>query len=348
MTASATGEERRRGGGLLAVSRANEWWEYKLVPIFAAFYATGLMLRVPLWTLWPAAFSLVAALAAGAVYVSVINDITDRADDAAGGKTNRMAGRTKAQAALLVAVPVLVGLAFCYLWLGNPLLLAAYLGAWTAFSLYSLPPFRLKKRGFAGVIADASGAHLFPTLVASLLVFAHSGKPLDLPWLAAAALWAAAYGLRGNLWHQLSDLEADRAAGIATFAQRRGQAASANLARYAIFPVEAAALAALLWQMRHPLPVLLLLFYFLLVRRRMVWWEMKAVLITPRPRYLILLQDYYDVFLPLAILAASALTYSADWAVVAIHLLVFPNRLREVARDTWRLRNPSSRRVSGP
>ena len=31
----------------LTVSRGREWWEYKLAPIFAAFYATALTLRVP-------------------------------------------------------------------------------------------------------------------------------------------------------------------------------------------------------------------------------------------------------------------------------------------------------------
>jgi 1,4-dihydroxy-2-naphthoate octaprenyltransferase len=345
MEGSAIGKAQRLVDRIAAVSRAGEWWEYKLVPILAIFYGTALMLRVPIWTLWPAALTLLAALVPGAAYVSIINDIADRRDDEAAGKRNRMAGRSRAQAAALVTIPILAGLAFAYAWRGNAPLCAAYLGAWAAFTLYSLPPFRLKARGVLGVFADASGAHLFPSLVAALLVFAAADAGADPLWLAAVGLWAGAYGLRGILLHQLADLDNDRAAAVSTFAHRRGRKAVADLARYVVFPVEAAAIAALLWQMQHPLAPLLLLLYALLARRRVVWWRMEAVLVQPRGRYLLILQDYYDVFLPLALLTASALRHPADAAVIAIHLLLFPNRLRLVLKEAWRLRTHASAHV---
>ena len=122
-------------GPLLAVSRGREWWEYKLVPIFAIFYATAFHLDVPISSLWPAALALLAAILPGALYVSVVNDLTDRAEDEAAGKPNRMAGRPAWQAVLLVAVPVAIGLGFAFLWRDDPALLIAYLAAWAAFSL---------------------------------------------------------------------------------------------------------------------------------------------------------------------------------------------------------------------
>jgi hypothetical protein len=39
--------------------------------------------------------------------------------------------------------------------------LSLYIMSWVAFSLYSIPPARLKTKGILGVLADASGAHLF-------------------------------------------------------------------------------------------------------------------------------------------------------------------------------------------
>ena len=336
---SIIGSAGRAIGRLGAVSRAGEWWEYKLVPIFAAFYASALHLGVPVWTLWPSALALLAALVPGAVFVSVINDLTDRDEDAIAGKANRMAGRPAWQAVLMVAAPVAMGLAFAWLWRDDPPLLLAYLAAWTAFSLYSLAPFRLKTRGFLGVIADASGAHLFPTLVAVLLVARQAGQEADPLWIGAVGLWAAAYGLRGILWHQLSDLDQDRAAQVRTFAQRHDSAAVVRLARYLIFPLEVVGLAAMLWLLGHPLPPLALLFYLVLVQRRVAVWQMRAVLVQPRPRYLILMADYYDVFLPLAVLIASAILHPLDVAVVAVHLLLFPNRARTVAEEGWRLRH---------
>jgi hypothetical protein len=330
---------------LAATFRAAEWWEYKIVPIAASFYATALFLDVPVSRLWSAGLLLLAALVPGAIYVSLVNDATDRRDDAAAGKANRLSGRAPFMIALLLGVPIAAGLGFAFLWRHDMPLLASYLAAWACFSLYSLPPFRLKVRGLPGVLADAAGANLFPTLVAVILAFRAAGAPIDLLWLGTAATLASAYGLRGILWHQLADLENDRAASVRTFAQRHSPQKLAAVARYLIFPAEAAALAALLWQMGNVLPPLFLLVYLLLVRRRVRWWEMKAVLVQPRPRYLILLQDYYGVFLPVSILVASAIAWPADLAVLAAHLLLFPNRIRFVAAEAWRLRTHASAHV---
>ena len=124
------------------------------------------------WQPWvPVSFfvSLLLALAPCAAYVSLVNDVTDRADDHRAGKTNRMAGRPAWQAALILAAPLGVAAVFTILWLDDLPLVVAYWCAWGAFTLYSVPPFRLKRRGILGVVADASGAHLFPTLVAALL-----------------------------------------------------------------------------------------------------------------------------------------------------------------------------------
>src|SRR5207253_2526788 len=69
--------------------RAVEWWDYKLAPAAAVVYATALALDVPLSRLWPAAATVVVALIPAAAYVSVINDLADRAEDRAAGKRNR-------------------------------------------------------------------------------------------------------------------------------------------------------------------------------------------------------------------------------------------------------------------
>jgi hypothetical protein len=213
-----------------------------------------------------------------------------------------------------------------------------YLGAWAAFSLYSLPPIRLKARGVAGVLADASGAHLFPTLVAIGLVFRASGTSPDPAWLAAAGLWALACGLRGILWHQLLDAEADRAASVRTFVTANSRRHVVGLARYVIFPVELCALAVVLWQQPSYLPLLFLLLYGLWVRRRMWIFRQEAVIVEPRPRHLIILHEYYDLFLPLALLLACAWRSPLDGAALALHFCLFPVRLTRTARDMWKLR----------
>ena len=313
--------------------RAGEWWEFKLAPIFAAFYATALTLRVPMGSLWFAALTVLLALVPGAAYVSVINDITDRDEDLAAGKRNRLAGRSRAYAAALVSITAGAGIVFCYLWRRDTLLLSVYLAAWLAFSLYSLPPFRWKTRGILGVLCDASGAHLFPTLVAVVLAFRAAGKPVSAPWILAIGVWTFANGIRGILWHQLTDLEHDRHAGVRTFAQRHAPHVAARLGTFVAFPLELIALAAMLWQMRSVSPVAALAAYLVLTAWRLRYWAVNAVIVAPKPRFLIVLHEYYDAWLPVSILIASALRYPYDWIVLAIHLLVFPTRTRLALGD---------------
>ena len=148
--------------------RADDWWDFKLPLAAAVVYATALSLDVPIARLWPAAATAVAALIPAAAYVSVINDLADRADDLAAGKRNRFAAASPHQSALFIVGTVISGLCFVVVWHTDRLLLSLYLAVWLAFSLYSLPPFRWKTRGALGLIADAIGAHLFPALLAAV------------------------------------------------------------------------------------------------------------------------------------------------------------------------------------
>lgn len=317
--------------------RAGEWWEYKLAPIFAAFYATAFTLHVPVSALWLAALTVLLALVPGAAYVSVINDLTDREEDLAAGKSNRLAGRSRGYAALLMAITVGAGLAFCFLWRRDILLLSIYLAAWLAFSLYSLPPFRWKTRGILGVFCDASGAHLFPTLVAVILAHRAAGSPVSMSWMISVGAWALANGIRGILWHQLTDLENDRHAGVRTFAQRHSPAFTARLGAFVAFPIEVCALAAMLLQLRSAWPVAALIAYVAFVGLRLRYFGMHAIIVKPAPRFLIVLHEYSDLWLPLSILIASALRHPYDWLVLVVHLAVFPTRARQTLHDAIKL-----------
>jgi 1,4-dihydroxy-2-naphthoate octaprenyltransferase len=322
---------------LTEVIRAGEWWEYKLVPIVSAFYATAVMLHVPVITLWPAALMILLSMVPGAAYVSVINDLTDREEDLAAGKPNRTAGKSRPVIAAIVMVTIAAGLVFAWLWRGDPLLLSLYLCAWLAFSLYSLPPFRFKTRGILGVLCDASGAHLFPTLVATVLTFREADRPVSALWVVSVAVWAFAYGLRGILWHQLTDRDNDQSSGVRTFAQRHSPAVAMRLGTFVAFPLELLALGSLMVQLRSIVPPALLLFYAFLSVRRVRWWQMNVVVVAPKPRFFIVLHEYYDVFYPLALLLTAAMHDWRDLLALAVHYLLFPARLLQTWDDARRL-----------
>ncbi len=328
---------RARLAGFGRMVRALQWWDHKLVPILSVFYATALVQHLPVASLWPSLVVLMLAIVPGAAYVSILNDVTDRADDLNAGKDNRLAGKPAWLLALLVAAPLGVGAAFTALWRDDPPLMAAYLCAWIAFSLYCAPPFRLKTRGVLGVIADACGAHLFPTLVAALLALRAGEKAVDPVWIGAVAAWAFGCGLRGILWHQLHDLENDRKAAVQTFVMRHSRQAAVRLADCVAMPLEAIGLAVLLWRMQSAWPVAFLLFYAAFATARQKLWSIAVVVAAPRGRYAILGQEYYTLLFPLAILIASALRHPLDAAVLAAHLLMFPLPALSFAREAPRL-----------
>jgi 1,4-dihydroxy-2-naphthoate octaprenyltransferase len=315
------------------IVRAGDWWDHKLVPLLAVFYGTCWINGHAISSVWPDILLLLGAIVPGAIYVSVVNDLTDRTEDAAAGKPNRMAARSNSEATALVALPLASGLAVAVLWSHSRPLMLAYLGAWISFSLYSLPPVRLKIRGFAGIIADAAGAHLFPSLVSLLLADYATGAGIDPLWTLAVALWSLAYGMRGILWHQLVDVAHDRRAGVRTFAQRLSPVRAAAFTARVAFPVELAALSAMLWRL-GPLPWTFLAAYGLLLFVRVHLRGQQAGIVMPvGTSWTMVLQEYYELFLPISVLSASAWIHPLDFLVLAAHLLLFHRRTSGMLRQ---------------
>lgn len=329
------------------VIRSEQWWVHKLVPMVSVFYATTLVSGRSIASAWESVLLLLLAIAVCAAYVSLVNDVTDKADDLGAGKSNRMLGRPLWQTSALLGIPVLIGVAIGVIWRGNLALIGAYLGSWLAFSLYSIAPFRLKRRGVFGVLADASGAHLFPALTASLVALRSAGLPLRPVWLAAVATWALGLGLRGILWHELFDEDADRASGVPTFVVRRSRLAAVRLARVA-FILELGGLATLLWQLWYPAPIAAVALYaaFAITKARL--WRVNFVLAEPRDRYVILGQELYLALLPCAFLIASAVRFPWDWAVLGSHVLLFGQPVGALAREAYALARSPRQQPSEP
>ena len=312
------------------MARITEWWDYKLVPIVSIFYATAVVEDVSVAAMWPALVALMCAIVPCAAYVSFVNDVTDRADDRRAGKANRLADKSPPVLALLLAVPLSVGAVFSFLWRDDPPLVAAYLCAWAAFSLYSVPPFRLKGRGILGVVADASGAHFFPSLVAAFLALRAAGRPIDPFWIGAVAAWGLGCGLRGILWHQLNDIAYDRKAAVRTFVLRHSRRAAMGVAGWIALPLEAAGLAVMFWRMQSLGPLVFLLLYA--ASRRCGGARGRSGRDRGARASAIRCSDRsITAPVPLGILISSALRHPIDGVVLVAHLRV--SGARHLARD---------------
>jgi UbiA prenyltransferase family len=322
---------------VLGAARAGEWWEHKLAPVAATGYAAAFMCDAALLDAAGTLGLVLAALLPGAIFVSVLNDLTDRETDRLAGKPNRLAGRRAGPWWAVVAATVAAGAVIGLLaWRDEPAALALYAGAWLAFALYSAPPARLKGRGAAGVLADAAGAHVFPHLLMVAAVLAGQGRTFGGAFTAAVGLWAVAHGVRGALWHQLTDVEADTRSGLRTFGRAHPDAAR-RLGTYVAFPLELAAFAALVVLAGAAPATALLPLYALLELRRARRWRAQVVIVAPArsPAYRVAMNELYVALYPVAFLVAASIRDVSDVVVLALHLAAFPRTLPRLATDLY-------------
>jgi 1,4-dihydroxy-2-naphthoate octaprenyltransferase len=319
------------------VFRAREWWEFKLGPVLAVIYGTAFQSGTSLFDHGRSLLEIVIALAAVGAFANVLNDWTDLEEDAAVGKQNRLAGRSRWLPLFLLIATGLLGCGAVILLRPGMTGSLFYFGIAAAFSLYSVSPIRLKRRGLPGVLADAAGAHAFPALFV-MFAFANAAAiKLSLPWVMSVSLWASASGIRGILWHQLRDYENDKRSGGFTFVCRRGPESVRKTGERVVFPLELIALCSLLIVCGSAIPFIVLVLDMLLTQWRKMYREIASTVVQPRAHARIRMLEFNDTLLPVALLLASALRHPADLFVLAVHVVIFPVRLRIWLRDFVRL-----------
>lgn len=315
--------------------RAKDWWAPKIIPLLCIGYATIIkhednLIDYFLWLLF-----LIMAIAIGAIYVSIINDFTDLKYDIASKKENRLERFSSINRTLLLLASILLGLFFCYFFINDTLSLIFYLAAYLAFSLYSIPPFRFKNRGVLGVIADASGAHLFPSLfIASSLM--HNMKiPIDPYWLLIIGVWSFTYGVRGILWHQFWDRENDLSINQKTFATEM-QISSMKSIEIIITTIEIIVFILVIYSLGK-LPFIALLFYILILfgYRKL---KIKTVLIISGNGYWqFFMSDYYQILLPISLIITCSIKNPLCLILLVFHVLFFPKTIKSFIKIVFKM-----------
>lgn len=316
------------------IIRSVEWWEYKLPPLLAIGYATALKTEGVFMMAIPQLLFLLFALVIGAVYVSIINDMTDIEADLASGKANRMVGIRPGIRWVFPAMCLLAGLICGYFLYPDRLSIFLYLIPWISFSLYSFRPVRLKNRRIWGVLADASGSHIFTSLLMVSSISEVTGQSIDWLWFWSTGVWALCYGSRGILWHQFYDRKNDIQAGLNTYAVNILPDRFRNK-EITIFCIELAAIATMLFSLQLLLPVLFLLLYAVLavIRSKRLHY-VPVLIISPENRpFHILMADFYQVFFPLALLVTAAFIQPYAWIILLAHLVLFPQKTITAIKD---------------
>lgn len=208
----------RLAAGALGVVRFGNWWTHKIPPLLLVMYIELIRRHASLGAAVGAVCVLLCCVSCVAAYGHVVNDWTDIAEDQRAGKPNTMrdvrVGRRAALCAGLIVAAFLILTPFASAWPARIALAVNFL--WP--TLYSVPGVRLKERGLVGVLCDAAGSHITPTLFAFAAVTLFVPAPANAAVVTAVLLWATALGIKGILYHQIADRANDERAGVATYA----------------------------------------------------------------------------------------------------------------------------------
>ncbi|MCB9234560.1 MAG: UbiA family prenyltransferase [Bacteroidia bacterium] len=322
--------------------RVNDWWNYKIPPLFGFTFAMILIHRDPfpegiadlglrlLWMLGAAGFGYYT------------NDVFDIAEDARAGKANRAASHPVGVRLLICLVLASLALLPWTLLSFSPLALALSAAHLVLFLLYSAPPLRLKERGFFGLLLDGIYAHALPAAIVMAPYLERNEIPhLDLAFGLLVG-WQLSTGLRNIYLHQWETADRDLAAGTNTWVIAKGKSNTQRVVTLILLPLEAALLAGLLgvlgWleELNFPRELLLALVGAGCLNALKYAFFDRTNLRLPRDQ-MHLLNDLYEEWMPPLILIFLAIQEPAYFLVVGIYFILFQNLIRRFVKDLRQL-----------
>ncbi|HEY0680192.1 MAG TPA: UbiA family prenyltransferase [Chitinophagaceae bacterium] len=267
---------------------------------------------------------------AGFGYLS--NDVGDRDADRKAGKPNIALELNRWQIVSLLIFFVAIALLPWIIYF--PMDEISFLLLFTQFILfitYTSPPFRLKEKGFAGVITDALYAHVNPALLAAYTFHLLSGKSyLQFDWfLIALAVWQFFLGIRNILLHQIKDADNDRLSGIRTFVTGRPEVWISRLMRKVVIPLEVLSFIAFLAPVSIEFATMAIAYpLFLLYTGMCLMIQKKNIVpVSYRERLYVFLDDFYTGWIPVLILSGLSVENYRMALLLCVHLFLFKNPL---------------------
>jgi UbiA prenyltransferase family len=315
----------------LKILRVNEWWGYKvpmLLGVFIFFYDT--MPSSPISILAGAGILLWWIITAAA-FGYLINNVFDIEQDLLAGKPNftaYMPVRSRVLLSLLLAIGAVSTWVVLY---PSAFLFALSLVHLLLFILYSVPPIRLKERGYLGVLTDALYAFCLPVIISLSFAKRYSSKQiLFFDWsVFIAIIWALTAGIRSILLHQFKDRKADRRSTTFNVVNAFGIRANSRIINLAILPVEMLCFYFLLF--RHPFYPLIrvsiftvyLCFITFTVTRFGLVWNFKRRLISMRfsPT------QFYEGWFLLTNLCVVSLSQPFFLILIPVQIILFQNEV---------------------
>lgn len=197
------------------------------------------------------------------------------------------------------------------------------------FYLYAFPPFRLKERGFLGVLTDAGYAHVNPALLAAYTFYLYAGESATqfFTFLLLLTAWQFLLGIRNILFHQVNDHDKDLESGTQTFVTKKGILKVEALLKKIILPLEVflfLVFSVFISGYFIFFPVILLIYWlFLSLNLRKELREKNY-----RSFAYLYLDDLYVQWLPLIVLTGLVINSINFLPVLILHFVIFRSGIK--------------------
>jgi 4-hydroxybenzoate polyprenyltransferase len=207
------------------VKRTNDWWKPKAGNILAVLYIAALQFSLDFYGFFASLVPAIITIFGIGLFAYCINDWVDLPTDMKLNKKNMFLDFSISKRTAFLLFTVLLAL--------TPWILLPY-SKYTIYFLglefvliliYSLPPIRLKTKGFLGALADSAYAYAIPASLAyytfSLLALSENRKiELDILILF---IWQLFSGLYNIAIHQMEDFSNDKQSLTNTWAIKIGK-----------------------------------------------------------------------------------------------------------------------------
>lgn len=326
--------------------RLSNPWRYK-VPLLIAFcYFLLLAGNVHPKT---SALSFLAAIATTIGFMGfgyLTNDLADRKKDALAGKSNGTAGLSTISVVLLVITFLAIAILPWFYLPKDGISAICIIAELALFVLYAFPPFRLKERGFLGVLTDALYAHVVPGFLASWTFFLVGNKEYDefFYFVIALCTWQLFSGIRNIVSHHYKDFENDLSSGTKTFATGIGKDRTYRLMKRVFVPLEVISFAVFLVFVQFEVDFL---FIALIIFLLFAWANFRNGESDTLLKHFTntFLDRFYIHWFPYVVIFTLVFASFDFWWLLVLHFLIFHPLIGKIAR---RFTSKKNEQISEP
>jgi len=262
-----------------------------------------------------------------AAYGFLLNDITDIDEDLQAGKANFAATLKSFRRYLFLFVTIVISILPWFFLHYNIIAISLFTAQIILVSVYSLPPFRIKRFALAGMLTDALYCSLIPAFIALSLFRYHNEIPSK-GWILLAVIFIMAFskGIRNILAHQIADHDIDRNNQLITFAVNRGVHKTQMLINNFLIPLEILSLGVAAYYILSKTGVNLVVL-LILIAVSAAYAIYKAPKLNVHQFMHRYLNDIYEDIVPLFFLVLLCLFDLRYILLLAFHVVIFKNKL---------------------